>query len=200
MSRSRRRVILAITGASGAILGIRTLELLRECGIETHLVISAAARQTIPLETSWSLADVEGVANVCYDPGHIGARIASGSFVTEGMLVVPCSIKTLSGIANSYTSDLIVRAADVCMKEGRKLVLALRETPLHLGHLRLMAQATEAGAVIFPIVPSFYAGHQTLDEVVTDLAGRILLRMGIENDAYTRWDGGGIDDPRPGGV
>jgi len=200
MSLSPRRVILAITGASGAILGIRTLELLRECGIETHLVISAAARQTIPLETSWSVADVEGVANVCYDPGHIGARIASGSFVTEGMLVVPCSIKTLSGIANSYTSDLIVRAADVCMKEGRKLVLALRETPLHLGHLRLMAQATEAGAVIFPIVPSFYAGHQTLDEVVTDLAGRILLRMGIENDAYTRWDGGGIDDPRPGGV
>jgi len=200
VSRSCKRVILAITGASGAILGIRTLELLRECGIETHLVISAAARQTIPLETSWSVADVEGVANVCYDPGHIGARIASGSFVTEGMLVVPCSIKTLSGIANSYTSDLIVRAADVCMKEGRKLVLALRETPLHLGHLRLMAQATEAGAVIFPIVPSFYTGHQTLDEVVTDLAGRILLRMGIENDAYTRWEGDGMENPNPGGI
>jgi 4-hydroxy-3-polyprenylbenzoate decarboxylase len=200
VSRSRRRVILAITGASGAILGIRTLELLRECGIETHLVISAAARQTIPLETSWSVADVEAIANVCYDPGHIGARIASGSFVTEGMLVVPCSIKTLSGIANSYTSDLIVRVADVCMKEGRKLVLALRETPLHIGHLRLMQQATEAGAVIFPAVPSFYAGHRTLDEVVTDLAGRILLRMGIENEAYSRWVGDGMDDPVPGGV
>ena len=200
MSQAGERVILAITGASGAILGIRTLELLRKAGRETHLVISEAARQTILAETNWSIAAVEALADACYEPQQIGAQIASGSFVTEGMLVVPCSIKTLSGIANSYTSDLIVRAADVCMKEGRKLVLALRETPLHLGHLRLMAQATEAGAVIFPIVPSFYTGHQTLDEVVTDLAGRILLRMGIENDAYTRWDGGGIDDPRPGGV
>jgi 4-hydroxy-3-polyprenylbenzoate decarboxylase len=200
MSRSKRRTILAITGASGAILGIRTLELLRETGIETHLVISAAARQTIPLETGWSVAEVEAIANVCYEPRQISARIASGSFVTEGMLVVPCSIKTLSGIANSYASDLIVRAADVCLKEGRKLVLALRETPLHSGHLRLMQQAAEAGAVIFPAVPSFYAGHQTLDEMVTDLAGRILLRMGIENNAYSHWDGEGTINPDSSGV
>ena len=201
MSLSPRRVILAITGASGAILGIRTLELLRECGgIETHLVISAAARQTISLETGWSVADVKALADVCYDPRQISAHIASGSFVTEGMLVVPCSIKTLSGIANSYANDLIVRAADVCLKEGRKLILALREAPLHKGHLRLMQQAAEAGAVIFPAVPAFYAGHQTMDELVTDLAGRLLLRMGIENEAYSRWEGEDIEDSDSNGA
>jgi len=189
MSRLRKRVILAITGASGAILGIRTLELLRRYGVETHLVISEAARQTIPVETGWSVADVHALANFFYEPQQVGARIASGSFTTLGMLVVPCSIKSLSGIANSYADGLILRAADVCLKEGRKLILALRETPLHLGHLRLMKEAAEAGAVIFPVVPAFYAGLQTLDEIVSDLAGRILLRMGIENDAYSRWEG-----------
>ena len=195
MSRTRGRVILAITGASGAILGIRTLELLRAAGRETHLIISEAARQTIPTETDRSVAEVEALADACYAPHEIGARIASGSFVTEGMLVVPCSIKTLSGIANSYTDTLIIRAADVCLKEGRRLLLAVRETPLHTGHLRLMQQAAEAGAVIFPPVPSFYAGRQTLDELVTDIAGRILLRFGIENDAYGRW--GGEENPDP---
>jgi 4-hydroxy-3-polyprenylbenzoate decarboxylase len=200
MSRSPRRVVLAITGASGAILGIRTLELLQAAGIETHLIISAAARQTIPVETGWKVEAVEALAGACYDPQDVGARIASGSFLTVGMLVVPCSIKTLSGIANSYADDLIVRTADVCLKEGRKLILAVRETPLHSGHLRLMQQAAQAGAVIFPPVPSFYAGHQTLDELVTDLAGRILLRMGIENDAYNRWDGTEAFDPDSGAV
>lgn len=190
MSQARGRVILAITGASGAILGIRVLELLRAAGKETHLVISAAARQTIPLETNWNIAAVEALAEACYEPGQIGARIASGSFVTEGMLVVPCSIKTLSGIANSYSSNLIIRAADVCLKEGRKLILAVRETPLHSGQIQLLLQAASAGAVIFPTVPSFYSRQQTLDELITDLAGRILLRMGIENDAYSRWEGG----------
>jgi len=189
VSRARGRVILAISGASGAILGIRALELLRAAGKETHLIISDAARQTIPLETGWRVADVEALADACYAPQRIGARIASGSFVTEGMLVAPCSIKTLSGIANSYADNLIVRAADVCLKEGRKLILAVRETPLHRGHLRLMQQAAESGAVIFPPVPAFYVEMQTLDELVTSLAGRMLLRMGIENDAYGRWDG-----------
>ena len=189
MSQAHGRVILAITGASGAILGIRTLELLRTAGKEIHLIISDAARQTISAETNWSVAKVEALADFCYEPLQIGARIASGSFMTEGMLVVPCSIKTLSGIADSYTSNLIIRAADVCLKEGRKLILAVRETPLHAGHLRLMQQAAEAGAVIFPPVPSFYTRPQTLDEMVTDLAGRILLRMGIDNDAYSQWMG-----------
>ena len=141
MSQSLQKVIVAITGASGAILGIRTLELLKEAGIETHLIISRAARQTINSETDWKVTDVNALASVCYEPQDIGARIASGSFVTEGMLVVPCSIKTLSGVANSYANDLVVRAADVCLKEGRKLILVVRETPLHPGHLRLMQQA-----------------------------------------------------------
>ncbi len=184
-----KRVILAITGASGAILGIRVLELLKEVGVETHLIISRAAERTIPSETDRAIADVKALASACYEPDDIGARLASGSFVTEGMLVVPCSIKTLSGIANSYASDLIVRAADVCLKEGRKLILAVRETPLHLGHLQLMQDATRAGAVIFPPVPAFYGKAQTVEELVDNLAGRILLRMGIENEHYHPWGG-----------
>ena len=193
-----KRVILAITGASGAILGIRTLELLKEAGVETHLIISRAARQIIASETDWAVADVKALASTCYDPQDIGACIASGSFVTEGMLVVPCSIKTLSGIANSYASDLVVRAADVCLKEGRKLILAVRETPLHVGHLQLMRQAARAGAVIFPPVPAFYGRAQTVDELIDNLAGRILLRIGIENDHYHPWSGS--EGPDPGGI
>lgn len=189
MKQPPRRIILAITGASGAILGIRTLELLKEAGVETHLIISHAARQTIASETDWAVADVKALASACYEPQDIGARIASGSFVTEGMLVVPCSIKTLSGIANSYTDNLIVRAADVCLKEGLRLVVAVREAPLHSGHLRLMQLAADSGAIIFPPVPAFYAKPQTLDEIITNLAGRILLRMGIKNDRYHEWDG-----------
>ena len=171
-------------------MGIRALELLRKAGKEIHLIISNAARQTISTETNWSVAKVEALADVCYEPRQIAAQIASGSFVTEGMLVVPCSIRTLSGIANSYAGNLIIRAADVCLKEGRKVILAVRETPLHAGHLRLMQQAAEAGAVIFPPVPCFYTRPQTVDELVTDLAGRILLRMGIDNDAFSQWEGG----------
>ena len=189
MNQSPKRIIVAITGASGAILGIRTLELLKQVGVETHLVISRAARRTITSETDWKIKDVEALASFSYDPGDIGARIASGSFVTEGMLVVPCSIKSLSGIANSYANDLVVRAADVCMKEGRKLILVVRETPLHPGHLRLMQDAANAGAVIFPPVPAFYGGAQTVENLLNNLAGRILLRMGIENDHYHPWDG-----------
>ena len=189
MNQPQKRIILAITGASGALLGIRTLELLKDAGIETHLIISRAARQTIANETNWAVADVKALASASYEPQDIGARIASGSFVTEGMLVVPCSIKTLSGIANSYASNLVVRAADVCLKEGRKLILVVRETPLHLGHLQLMRQAARSGAVLFPPVPAFYGGTQTVDELVTNLAGRILLRMGIENYHYHQWSG-----------
>ena len=189
MSQSLQKVIVAITGASGAILGIRTLELLKEAGIETHLIISRAARQTINSETDWKVTDVNALASVCYEPQDIGARIASGSFVTEGMLVVPCSIKTLSGVANSYANDLVVRAADVCLKEGRKLILVVRESPLHPGHLRLMQRAARSGAVIFPPVPAFYGKAQTVDELVTNLAGRILLRLGIENNGYHPWSG-----------
>jgi 4-hydroxy-3-polyprenylbenzoate decarboxylase len=185
---SQRRIILALTGASGAILGIRALELLKESAVETHLIISSAARQTLASETDWSVAQVEALADFTYKPQEIGARLASGSFSTDGMLVAPCSIKTLSGVANSYTDNLIVRAADVCLKEGRRLVLAVREAPLHPGHLRLMQLAAEAGASIFPPVPAFYAKPQSLDEMVTHLAGRMLLRLGIENEHYRHWE------------
>jgi 4-hydroxy-3-polyprenylbenzoate decarboxylase len=200
MNQKPRRIIVAITGASGAILGIRTLELLKGAEVETHLVISRAARRTITSETDWKIKDVEALAYISYDPGDIGARIASGSFVTEGMLVVPCSIKSLSGIANSYANNLVVRAADVCMKEGRKLILVVRETPLHSGHLRLMQQAANSGAVIFPPVPAFYGGAQTVDDLLNNLAGRILLRMGIENDHYHQWGGDKSPEPDPGGI
>ena len=189
MNQPPKKVILAITGASGAILGIRTLELLKQVGVETHLVISRAARRTITSETDWKMKDVEALASASYDPQDIGARIASGSYLTDGMLVVPCSIKSLSGIANSYANDLVVRAADVCMKEGRKLILVVRETPLHPGHLHLMRQAARSGAIIFPPVPAFYGDAQTVDDLLNNLAGRILLRMGIENGHYHQWAG-----------
>ncbi len=186
-----KRIILAISGASGAVLGVRALELLRAAAVETHLIVSPAARRTILAETGRPAEQVEALASFCYAFDDIGARLASGSFVTDGMLVAPCSIKTLSAIANSYADNLLVRAADVCLKEGRPLVLAVRETPLHRGHLRLMDLAARAGAVIFPPIPAFYGGPQTVDDLVTALAGRMLLRLGIETDAYPRWGGDG---------
>ena len=186
----QQRLIIGISGASGVILGIRALEVLQQIeGIETHLVISAAAKLTIAEETDWALKDVLGLANQAHKNNDIGASIASGSFETMGMLVLPCSIKTLSAIANSYADNLLVRAADVTLKEGRPLVLGLREAPLHRGHLRLMDQATEAGAVIFPPVPSFYTHPLTLDDMIDNIVGRVLARIGIENHLYTRWKG-----------
>jgi len=190
MKQPSERIIVAITGASGAILGIRTLEFLRKLDKEIHLVISDSARQTIRYETSWSIDQVMSLADEIYLPQDIDGEIASGSFVTDGMLVVPCSIKSLSAIANSYANDLIVRAADVCLKEGRRLLLAIRETPVHAGHLRLMKLAADAGAIIFPTVPGFYKNKNTIDDVVSDLAGRILLRMGYENEYFVKWDKG----------
>jgi flavin prenyltransferase len=183
------RVIVAITGASGSILGVRTLELLGQAGMETHLVISAGARLTIPRETGRTIEDVNGLASFNYNPADVGAEIASGSFITRGMMIVPCSIKTLSAVANSYADNLIVRAADVCLKEGRPLLLAVRETPLHRGHLRLMDLAARAGAILYPPIPFFYGAPQSLDEMLTQTVGRMLLRLGIENPSYPRWVG-----------
>ncbi len=182
-------VLLSITGASGAILGIRALELLRQSGVETHLIISRAARITIAQETGWKIEAVKALAEVCYDPDDLGAPVASGSFITRGMLVIPCSVKTLSAIAHSYTENLISRAADVCLKEGRPLLLAVREAPYHRGHLRLMQAAAENGAILFPPIPAFYGHPATLDEIITGLAGRMLLRIGIDNPAYKKWKG-----------
>jgi 4-hydroxy-3-polyprenylbenzoate decarboxylase len=185
-----KKLVVAITGASGVILGIRLLQVVREAQLaESHLVLSAAAKATIAQETDWKVSDVEALADVAYDPRDVGAAIASGSFVTAGMVIIPCSVKTLSAVANSYSADLVARAADVTLKEGRPLVLVFRETPLHLGHVRLMERAAEIGAVLLPPVPAFYARPQTIDDVVDNTVGRVLLRLGIENELYLKWAG-----------
>lgn len=183
------RLVVGITGASGVILGIRTLEILRSLEIETHLVLSPAARVTIAQETDWKISDVTALADAVYNHADIGAAIASGSFSTIGMVVMPCSIKTLSAIANSYADDLISRSADVTLKEGRPLLLVVREAPLHRGHLRLMDQAIQAGAILFPPVPAFYAQPQSVAELVDNIVGRALARLGIQNNAFMEWRG-----------
>jgi 4-hydroxy-3-polyprenylbenzoate decarboxylase len=186
-SAAKRRLVVGISGASGVILAIRLLEALRPTDIETHLVLSPAARRTVAAETDWKLDAVKELADVTYRFSDIGAAIASGSFETLGMVVIPCSIKTLSAIANSYSADLLTRAADVTLKEGRPLVLVVREAPLHYGHLRLMSLATRIGAVIYPPVPAFYARPQTVDDITSQIVGRVLARLGIQNDLYLRW-------------
>lgn len=184
-----RRLIVAITGASGAVYGIRTLELLRELGVTTHLVMSRGAQATIASETDYTVPEVRALADVVHRESEVGASAASGSFPTAGMVVAPCSIKTLSGIANCYADNLITRAADVTLKEQRKLVLLLRETPLHLGHLRLMQQAAEAGAVIMPPVPAFYHRPSTIEDIVDQTVGRMLDQFDIESGVVQRWPG-----------
>ncbi len=182
-------LIVAISGGSGAILGIRLLEALRPTDVETHLVITPSARRTIAEETAWTVGEVLALADTAYDIDDLGAAIASGSVQTRGMVVIPCSIKSLSAVANSYSADLLARAADVTLKEGRPLILVVREAPLHAGHLRLMRLASEAGAVIFPPAPAFYAHPQTVDELVNGMVGRVLDRLGIENRLTIHWSG-----------
>lgn len=189
------RLIVGITGASGAVYGIRALEILRQDpGIETHLVLSQAARVTVLQETGWTVRQVEALADVVYSPANIGAPIASGSFFTSGMLIAPCSIKTLSAVAHCYTNDLLSRAADVQLKEGRPVVLLVRETPLHAGHLRLMSQAVENGAVIMPPVPAFYTRPKSVDDIVNATVGRALARLGLPNKIFDEWPG--LANPR----
>jgi flavin prenyltransferase len=186
------RIVIGISGASGAIYGIRLLEVLRELPeVETHLVISAAARQTIALETDRDPRAVEALAGLSYRIGDIAAAIASGSFETAGMIIAPCSMKTLAGIAYSLADNLLVRAADVTLKERRRLVVLARETPLHLGHLRLMTQATEMGAVVMPPVPAFYHRPQTIDDIVNQTVNRALDLLGVRlpEDLFARWEG-----------
>lgn len=187
-----KRLIVGISGASGAIYGVRLLQVLRDVPeVETHLVMSQAARQTLTLETDFSLRDVQALANVVHDARDIAASISSGSYKTAGMVILPCSIKTLSGIVNSYTDTLVTRAADVVLKERRPLVLCVRETPLHLGHLRLMTQAAELGAVIMPPVPAFYHRPQSLDDVINQTVNRVIDQFDIDlpEDLFTRWQG-----------
>jgi flavin prenyltransferase len=186
---SRQRLIIAITGASGVIIGVRLLELLKNSDIETHLVISKAAEMALAYETDWQAKDVRALASVSHATGALGASISSGSFATMGMVIAPCSIRSMSEIATGVTTTLLTRAADVVLKERRRLVLALRETPLHLGHLRTMTALAEMGAVIAPIAPAFYPRPKSVDDMVDQTAGRLLDLFGIETGAVQRWEG-----------
>jgi len=182
-----KRIVVGISGASGVIYGVRLLSLLKESDHETHLVISKSGKLNIKIETKYSPDEVEGMADYVYDDKNVAASLASGSFLTEGMVVAPCTIKTLSGIANSYNENLLVRAADVTLKEKRKLVLVVRETPLHKGHLRLMTLAADMGAHILPPVPSFYHQPKTIDDIIDQTIGKVFDFMGIEHDLFRRW-------------
>ncbi|HDR1025204.1 UbiX family flavin prenyltransferase [Pasteurella multocida] len=192
MKNDKKRLIIGISGASGAIYAIRLLEVLKPLDhIETHLIISNAAKQTIAAETDYSIQAVKALVDVNYDVRDIGAAISSGSYRTLGMIILPCSIKTLSGIAHSYTDDLITRAADVCLKERKPLVLCVRETPLHLGHLRLMTQAAEIGAQITPLMPAFYHHPKTVQDIVDQSVNRLCDQFEIQlaQDLFQRWGG-----------
>jgi len=188
------RLIIGITGASGAIYGIRALQVLRQAGgIETHLILSSAGTQTIVAETDYSASDVKKMADVVHNEKDIGASLSSGSFRTRGMLIAPCSVKTMGGIANAYDDNLVVRAADVCLKERRRVVLLLRETPLHAVHIDLMERVTRAGAVVMPPVPAFYHRPQSIDDIVNQTVGRALDLFDIDPGIVRRWkdDNGG---------
>ena len=185
-----RRLIIGISGASGTVYGIRMLELLRGSDIETHLVMSKSAEMTLAYETDLKTKDIRALATVNHPNSDIGATISSGSFPTMGMVVAPCSIKTMSEIATGVTSSLLSRAADVVLKERRRLVLAVRETPLHGGHLRTMTQLSDMGAIIAPIVPAFYNRPKSIDDIINHTVGRLLDLFGIDTKAVKRWQGG----------
>ena len=184
-----KRIIVGISGASGIIYGVRALQMLRDCQVETHLVMSKSAELTLHYEMDMSVDEVKSLASVVYPVKNVGATRASGSFVTSGMLLAPCSVRSMAEIATGVTSTLLTRAADVVLKERRRLVLMLRETPLHTGHLRTMTQLSEMGAVIAPPVPAFYARPQSLDEMVTQSVGRVLDLFELELPQVKRWQG-----------
>lgn len=184
-----KRLIIGISGASGAVYGIRLLELLKDTEIETHLIVSRAASMTIASETDLKVADVEALADVVHSNQDVGAACSSGSFQNLGMVVAPCSIKTMAEIATGVTANLISRAADVALKERRRVVLMLRETPLHLGHIRSMAAVTEAGAIVYPPVPAFYTRPRSLDDMVDHSLGRVLDLFDINLGTVRRWGG-----------
>jgi 4-hydroxy-3-polyprenylbenzoate decarboxylase len=187
-----KRLVVGISGASGAIYGVRLLEVLQGvAGLETHLVMTQAARQTLVLETDFAVEQVEALATRHYRPADIAAAISSGSFKTAGMVVIPCSMKTLAGIAYSFSDNLLLRAADVTLKDRRPLVLVPRESPLHLGHLRTMTQVVEMGAILVPAMPAFYHRPQTLDDLINQTVNRVLDLLNIElpQDLFERWTG-----------
>ena len=186
---ARRRIIVGVTGASGAQLGHAVLEALRVHDVEVHLVLSEGAKTVIEAETEFAAEDFAALADYCYEEREIGARIASGSFTTDGMIVAPCSMKTLSGIANAYDENLIIRAADVCLKERRKLVLVPREMPLGSAHLRNMLAVCGDGGVIIPPVLSFYSGAETVEAQIDHIVGKILMQFGLGHEGFTSWQG-----------
>ena len=187
----RMRLIVAITGSSGAIYGVRLLEALREApNVEVHLILSKGGKLTAALETGRKARDIEKLAHHVHSDQDLAASVASGSFRTAGMIVAPCSMKTLSGIANSYADNLVVRAADVVLKERRRLVLMPRETPLHAGHCRLMLRASEIGAIVAPPIPAFYGRPESVDDIVNHSVGRVLDLFDIESSLVRRWQGG----------
>jgi 4-hydroxy-3-polyprenylbenzoate decarboxylase len=190
MAKAAARLIVGISGASGTIYGVRLLELLRKAEVETHLVMSRSAEMTLAYETDIKPKDVRALASVHYAVTDIGAAISSGSFPTMGMIIAPCSIRTMSEIASGVTATLLSRAADVVLKEKRRLVLAIRETPLHVGHLRSMTVLAEIGAVIAPIVPAFYNRPRSVDDIVNHTCGRLLDLFGIDTGIVKRWKGG----------
>ena len=184
------RLIVGISGASGVIYGIRLLEVLKTLpDVETHLVISKGGKLNIALETDWDVKDVEALADVVHSDQNLAATIASGSYQTGGMVIVPCSMKTLSGVVNSYAESLIVRAADVVLKEHRRLVIVPRETPLHVGHCKLMLEAAQMNTVMVPPMPAFYNDPQNIDDVINHTVGRLLDLFDIDSGLVKRWDG-----------
>lgn len=185
------KLVVGISGASGAIYGLRILEVLKQIGVETHLVMSDSAKRTIMYETDYTIDAVKKLATYVHDINDVGASISSGSFRHDGMVIAPCSIKTLSALANSFNTNLLIRSADVTLKERRRLVLMIRETPLHLGHLRLMTQVTEIGAVLVPPLPAFYHQPKTLDDIINQSVNKALdqFNLGIELDLFKRWTG-----------
>jgi 4-hydroxy-3-polyprenylbenzoate decarboxylase len=189
MNSHPRRLIVGMTGASGAIYGVRLLRLLQTAGVETHLVMSRSAKITLTQEMDIGAAEVSALASVVHQADNIGASIASGSFKTMGMVIAPCSMRSLADIASCATSSLVTRAADVVLKERRRLVLLVREAPLHLGHLRAMTAATEMGAIVYPPVPAFYARPASLEQMVDHTLGRVLDLFDIDNTAVSRWGG-----------
>jgi 4-hydroxy-3-polyprenylbenzoate decarboxylase len=190
-------LVVAITGATGGIYGVELLRVLKDLGQETHLILSEAAGLNLGIETDYTLEQVRSLATVVHSNKDVGASVASGSFRTRGMIVAPCTVKTLSAIANSFTYNLVVRAADVQLKEGRKLVLMVRETPLHKGHLELMARAADCGAVILPPMPAFYHRPQTIMDIIHQTIGKALDQVGIEHNLFQRWSGHRDEDVAP---
>lgn len=196
---AEKRIIIGISGASGVIYGIRLLELLRErTDFETHLVISPTAELAIRIETDYHVADIKQLAHRFHNYENVAAAISSGSFLTTGMIIAPCSVRTLGALVNSIDDNLLVRAADVCLKESRRVVLLVRETPLHIGHLRLMVRAAEMGAILLPPVPAFYHNPTTIDDLVLHTVGKALDQFGIDVQAFRRWQDRMPDLPTKG--